>query len=77
MAEQHNIANLIPSEGAALWSVSDCFFGNEKKGRKPVKEFIDRVEKYDGLKDIMLSIEGLISGRSHMQALLYFILIAS
>src|SRR5699024_2908434 len=26
--EQHNIANLIPNEGASLWSVSDCFFGN-------------------------------------------------
>lgn len=73
VAEQHNIANLIPSEGAALWSVSDCFFGNEKKGRKPVKEFIDRVEKYDGLKDIMLSIEGLISGRSqHASSVIFY-----
>lgn len=73
VAEQHNIANLIPSEGAALWSVSDCFFGNEKKGRKPVKEFIDRVKKYDGLKDIMLSIEGLISGRSqHASSVIFY-----
>lgn len=73
VAEQHNIANLIPSEGAALWSVSDCFFGNEKKGRKPVREFIDRVEKYDGLKDVMLSIEGLISGRSqHASSVIFY-----
>ena len=73
MAEQHNIANLIPSEGSALWSVSDCFFGNEKKNRKPVKEFIDRVEKYDGLKDVMLSIEGLISGRSqHASSVIFY-----
>ncbi|WNM52954.1 DNA polymerase [Staphylococcus phage S-CoN_Ph10] len=73
VAEQHNIANLIPSEGAALWSVSDCFFGNEKKNRKPVKEFIDRVEKYDGLKDVMLSIEGLISGRSqHASSVIFY-----
>lgn len=73
VAEQHNIANLIPSEGAALWSVSDCFFGNEKKGRKHVKEFIDRVEKHDGLKDVMLSIEGLISGRSqHASSVIFY-----
>src|SRR5699024_1744699 len=31
VAEQHNIANLIPNEGASLWSVSDCIYGNEKK----------------------------------------------
>ena len=73
VAEQHNIANLIPSEGASLWSVSDCFFGNEKKERKPVKEFIERVEKHDGLKDVMLSIEGLISGRSqHASSVIFY-----
>ncbi len=73
VAEQHNIANLIPSEGATLWSVSDCFFGNEHKDRKPVKEFIDRVEKHDGLKEVMLSIEGLISGRSqHASSVIFY-----
>lgn len=71
--EQHNIANLIPAEGAALWSVSDCFFGNEKKGRSPVKQFIDRVEQHKGLKDIMLSIEGLVNGRSqHASSVIFY-----
>lgn len=73
VSEQHNIANLIPNEGALLWSVSDCFFGNEKKGRKPVQEFIDRVEKHEGLKDVMLSIEGLVSGRSqHASSVIFY-----
>lgn len=73
VSEQHNIANLIPNEGALLWSVSDCFFGNEKKGRKPVQEFIDRVERHEGLKDVMLSIEGLISGRSqHASSVIFY-----
>lgn len=73
VSEQHNIANLIPNEGALLWSVSDCFFGNEKKGRKPVKEFIDRVEQHEGLKDVMLSIEGIISGRSqHASSVIFY-----
>ena len=72
-SEQHNIANLIPNEGALLWSVSDCFFGNEKKGRKPVQEFIDRVERHEGLKDVMLSIEGIISGRSqHASSVIFY-----
>ena len=71
--EQHNIANLIPNEGASLWSVSDCFFGNEKEGRKPHTEFINRVEKHEGLKDIMLSIEGLVNGRSqHASSVIFY-----
>ena len=73
VAEQHNIANLIPNEGASLWSVSDCLFGNEKKGRKPVKQFITRVEQHEGLKETMLTIEGLISGRSqHASSVIFY-----
>ena len=73
VSEQHNIANLIPNEGALLWSVSDCLFGNEKKGRKPVKQFIDKVEKYEGLKETMLTIEGVVSGRSqHASSVIFY-----
>ncbi len=73
VSEQHNLSNLIPNEGASLWSVSDCLFGNEKKGRKPVREFINRVEKHEGLKDVMLSIEGVISGRSqHASSVIFY-----
>lgn len=71
--EQHNISNLIPNEGASLWSVSDCLFGNEKKNRKPVKEFVKRVEKYDGLKETMVSIEGIVNGRSqHASSVIFY-----
>lgn len=71
--EQHNIANLIPNEGASLWSVSDCLFGNEKKERKPVKEFISRIEKYDGLKETMIAIEGIVNGRSqHASSVIFY-----
>lgn len=73
VAEQHNIANLIPNEGASLWSVSDCIYGNEKKERKPVKDFIERVEQYEGLKETMLDIEGLVSGRSqHASSVIFY-----
>ena len=73
VAEQHNIANLIPNEGASLWSVRDCLYGNDKKERKPVKDFIERVEQYKGLKETMLTIEGLVSGRSqHASSVIFY-----
>lgn len=58
------LADLIPFERGSNWSLADCFLGNEEKGRAPQKEFINEVEKYPGLKETMLKIEGLISGRS-------------
>ena len=53
------MSSLIPQERGFLWSLSDVVNGNEEKGRKPVRQFIDEVEKYPGLLDIMISIEGL------------------
>lgn len=46
------------------WSLSDCFYGNEEKGRKPIREFIREVEKYPRLKETALKIEGLVDKRS-------------
>ncbi len=73
VSEQHNISNLVPNAGASLWSVSDCLFGNEKLDRKPVKSFINRVEQYEGLKETMLTIEGIVSGRSqHASSVIFY-----
>lgn len=60
----HNLSNMVPMEKTEIWSIKDCLEGNEKKGRKPVKSFIEEVEKYPNLKETMLSIEGITSGRS-------------
>lgn len=69
----HNIANLIPTEKGGIWSLDECFNGNPDKGKKPAKDFIAEVEKYDGLKEVMLSIEGLISGRGqHASGVIIF-----
>ena len=57
------MSSLIPQERGFLWSLDEVVNGNEEKGRKPVKAFIQEVEKYPGLLDIMTSIEGLISRR--------------
>lgn len=58
------LTSLIPNERGFTWSLSDCFFGNEKKGRKPVTELLNAVEQYEGLKENALKIEGLIKARS-------------
>ena len=68
-----NIANLIPTEKGGIWSLDECFNGNPEKGKKPAVEFILEVEKYEGLKEAMLSIEGVISGRGqHASGVIIF-----
>lgn len=69
----HNIANMLPTEKGGTWSLSECFNGDPEKGRKPVKAFIEEVAQYKGLKEAMLSIEGLISGRGqHASGIVVF-----
>lgn len=58
------LTSLIPFERGQNWSLSDCFFGNEEKGRKSIKELINEVEKYPRLKETALKIEGLVNKRS-------------
>lgn len=60
----HYISSLIPSERGFTWSISDMIYGNEKKERKPSQLFINEVNKYPGLLDIIKRIEGLIATRS-------------
>ena len=61
--EAKYMSSLIPSERGFLWELSDVVNGNEEKDRKPVTMFIDEVNKYPGLLEIIEGIEGLISGR--------------
>lgn len=62
--EAEYVSSLVPQERGFLYSLSDCFYGDESKGRKPNKNFIKAVDQFPGLKDILLGIEGLISQRS-------------
>ena len=57
------MSSLIEQERGFLWPLKDCFYGNEELGRKPNQTLIDEVAKYDGLKEIMFSIEGLVTRR--------------
>jgi len=52
---------MIPSERGQTRSLRDCIYGNPEKGLKPIAEFNREIAKYPGLKEIMLSIEGLVN----------------
>ena len=52
------LSSLIPSERGFLWSLDDVVNGNPDKNRKPSAAFINEVNQYPGLLDIMRGIEG-------------------
>lgn len=60
------LSSLVPVERGKVWSISDCYYGNEKENRKPVTEFRNMVSDYADKKllHVMLGIEGLINKRS-------------
>ena len=67
------MSSLVPSERGFLWSLKDVVYGNEEKDRKPVQNFINEVNQYPGLLDIMLGIEGLVNKRSsHASGVIMF-----
>ena len=67
------LSSLIPSERGFLWPLSDVINGNEEKDRKPIKSFINEVNQFPGLLDIMKGIEGLVNKRSsHASGVILF-----
>ena len=67
------LSSLIPSERGFLWSLSDVINGNPEKDRKPITLFINEVNQYPGLLDIMIGIEGLVNKRSsHASGVILF-----
>lgn len=67
------LSSLIPQERGFVWSLNDVVYGNPEKDRKPVKTFVNEVQSYPGLLDIMFGIEGLISRRgSHASGVIMF-----
>ena len=57
------LSSLIPSERGFVWPVRDVVSGNDEKGRKPISAFINEVNQYPGLLDIIQGIESLIKSR--------------
>lgn len=67
------MSSLIPEERGILWTIEDVVYGNEEKERKPVTSFVNEVNKYPGLLEIILRISGLINKRSsHASGVIFF-----
>ena len=67
------ISSLIPSERGFLWSLNDIINGDPDKGRRPSRTFINEVQQYPGLLEIMQGIEGLVNKRSsHASGVILF-----
>lgn len=62
--EAQYMASLIPQERGFLWTINDVVDGNPDKGRQPVRMFIEEVNNYPGLLDIIKTIEGVENKRS-------------
>jgi len=71
--EAQYIASLIPSERGFLWPLEDVVNGNKDKDRQPVHAFVNEVNLYPGLLDIIFGIVGLINKRSsHASGVILF-----
>ena len=67
------LSSLIPQERGFLWPLKDVVYGNKDKDRKPINAFIVEINKYPGLLDIAMAIEGLVNKRSsHASGVILF-----
>ncbi len=57
------LTSLIPQERGFIWSFEECIYGDEDKGRRPVTTLIAEFDRYPGLKEIVLNIEGIVKSR--------------
>ena len=66
------LSSLVPSERGFVWSIHDTVYGNEEKNRKPVKLFVNEINQYPGLLEIIEGVEGCISRRGrHASGVLF------
>lgn len=67
------LSSLIPIERGFLWPLKDVIYGNKDKNRKPIATFINEINKYPGLLDIAMAIEGIVNKRSsHASGVILF-----
>lgn len=58
------ISSMIPVVRGKTRSLHDTYYGNLDEGLPPITEFVNQIDKYDGLLETAFGIEDLISGRS-------------
>lgn len=57
------LSSLVPQERGFVWPLHDVYYGNPDKERKPVTAFVNEVNQYPGLLEIMFGIEGMVKQR--------------
>ena len=55
------ISSLIPTDRGLTRTLSQCYYGDEEKDFKPIKLFVDEMEKNPQLWEVAQKIEGLIN----------------
>ena len=55
------ISSLIPSDRGMTRTLHQCYYGDEEKDFKPIKQFIEEMDKYPKLWEVAQKIEGLIN----------------
>ena len=57
------LSSLIPSERGMLWTLKECFYGDEENDKKPIPMFVKLMtETYPDVWKVAVKIEGLING---------------
>ena len=57
------VSSLIPSERGQLWTLSECMYGNDADGKKPVKQFVyEMTENYPEVWEVVQRTENLVVG---------------
>lgn len=62
--ESKYISSLIPTERGVTWTIDEMLYGNEEKDRKPNETFIEKMNEYPGLLEIVQGIEGIVDKNS-------------
>lgn len=57
------LSSLIPIDRGFVRTLSQCFYGDEEKGFKPVNQFVTEMSIYKDIWEVAKGIEGLISRR--------------
>jgi DNA polymerase-3 subunit alpha len=65
------LTGMIPQERGFTWPLSDCLYGNSEKERRPIELLKTEMDKYEGLEEMVLKIEGLVNKRSIHAAGIY------
>ena len=62
------LKSLVPVERGEIWGLNDVYYGSVEKERKPITEFVNEVNKYDGLKECIFGLEGIAQNRGQHPA---------